>query len=75
MNRTARIDGEPQSNLCQGTVVIRIGFDSSISVEVLASESTSEDILRRRLRAAAPILEQLQNAMRTQYCELAEVIG
>lgn len=75
MNRTARVDGEPQINLWQGTVVVRIGFDGTISVEVLASESTPEDILRRRLKAAAPILEQLQDAMRTQDCELAEVTG
>lgn len=46
-----------------GTVVIRIGLDGSVSLEIIADESGTEEQLRARLGAARSALELLQAAM------------
>lgn len=44
----------------EAAIIIRIGLDGDYFVRIIADQSAEEEIVRRRLEAARPLIEQLQ---------------
>lgn len=66
--KTPEIDGldrppEAEPTIHKGSIVIRMDLAGRFSTEISASESATEELLRKRLLTASPILKQLHKAV------------
>lgn len=59
-DRLGDVSSEVETEPPSGSIVIQIGLSGSYSVQILACQSDEEDILRKGLTAAGPLIEQLQ---------------
>lgn len=57
------LDQKTQAQPCEGSIAIRMGLSGLMSTEIIAHESATEERLREVLKAARPLMMQLQEIL------------